>query len=288
VKPVAFAYEAPATVADALTLLARHGDEAKALAGGQSLVPLLNFRLARPAVVVDLNRLGRELAGLRRREGALHIGALTRTAALERSPVVTAGWPVLAECARHIGHPQIRNRGTVGGSVAHADPAAELPVVLAALGARFRLRSARAERTLAAGELFRGYLETALAPDELLVGIDVPPLPPRTGTAFCEWSRLHGDFALAGAAAVVTLDASGRCRKAALALLGAGPTPLRATAAEAALRSRRLDAGTAAEAADAAADDASPPGQHRSHRRALLRVVARRALLAAAARAEAV
>jgi CO/xanthine dehydrogenase FAD-binding subunit len=284
-KPVAFDYEAPVELDAALDVLARRGEDAKALAGGQSLVPLLNFRLVRPAVVVDLNGIG-ALAYLRRIGGALRIGAMTREAALERSRLVAAGWPLLAECARHIGHPQIRNRGTVGGSVAHADPAAELPVVLTALDARFHVQSARGGRTLAASALFQGYLETALAPDELLVEIEVPPLPARTGTAFHEWSRLHGDFALAGAAAVVTLDGAGACARVALALLGAGPTPRRATAAEAALAGAQPDDTAVDEAAVLAADAAELVGPDAEHRRALLRTVARRALAAAAARAE--
>jgi CO/xanthine dehydrogenase FAD-binding subunit len=266
VKPAPFEYSAPATVAEALELLADGGDETKVLAGGQSLVPLLNFRLARPARLVDVNRI-EELSSIRRCGGQLLIGALTRAATLERSPLVAAHWPVLREAVRQAGHPQIRTRGTVGGSVAHADPAAELPAVLTALDARFVVRSVRGERTLRADELFLGFLTTALAADELVVEIQVPPVDEGAGTAFVEYARVHGDFALAGAAAVVS------SQRAALALLGAGPTPVRVPAAE-----RAVAEGTAAaEAARIAstAADVAPA------RRALLADVAARAIVAA-------
>jgi CO/xanthine dehydrogenase FAD-binding subunit len=226
VKPAPFQYVAPATVDEALGAL---GEDAKPLAGGQSLVPLLNFRLARPATVVDLNGL-EELSYLRRSDGTLRIGALTRQAALERSGVVERSWPLLTRAVAHVAHPAIRNRGTVGGSVAHADPAAELPVALTALDAHFHVRSAaRGARTIAAADYFQAPLMTALEPDELLVEIEVPPLPAGARTAFAEHALTHGDWAIAGAAVVV---APGH---AAIALLGAGPTPLRARSAEAAL-----------------------------------------------------
>jgi len=283
VKPTPFAYDAPRELDEALALLARHGEDAKVLAGGQSLVPLLNFRLARPARLVDVNRVA-ELGYLRRRAGALRIGALTRAAALERSRVVALHWPLLREAARLVGHPQIRSRGTVGGSVAHADPAAELPAVLTALGARFHLRSARGVRTLRADELFLGFLSTALEPDELLVEIEVPPLPPRTGTAIVEHARTHGDFALGGAAAVLTVDEHGECERAALVLLAAGPTPRRAAAAEAALAGRPPTPAQLREAAALTAEDVDTPSD-RAYRRALVRELAERALTQAAARA---
>ena len=178
-------------------------------------MPLLNFRLARPALLVDLNRVD-GLAGIRKANGSLWIGAMTRQAALERSTLVADGWPLLREAVRHAGHPQTRNRGTVGGSVAHADPAAELPCALAALDARFHVRSARGARMLRAEELFAGPLQTALDPDELLVEIEVPPLPDGARSGFAEHARTHGDFALAGVA--VAGDRIG--------LLGVGPTPV--------------------------------------------------------------
>jgi CO/xanthine dehydrogenase FAD-binding subunit len=259
VKPAPFEYVAPATVEEALGAL---GEESKPLAGGQSLVPLLNFRLARPERLVDLNGLA-ELAYIRRTGGVLRIGALTRQATLERSQLVARHWPLLRQAVRHVGHPQIRNRGTVGGSVAHADPAAELPAALIALDARFHVRSVRGRRTLAAAELFAGPLTTALAEDELLVEIEVPPLSAGARTAFAEHARTHGDFAAAGAAVVL---APGH---AAVALLGAGPTPLRAAEAEAALLAG-AGPGDAARLAAAGVDG--------EHRRALLAELVRGAL----------
>jgi CO/xanthine dehydrogenase FAD-binding subunit len=274
VKPAPFAYEEPRSVEEALELLARYGDEAKVLAGGQSLIPLLNFRLARPERLVDVNRID-ELAYIRRENGELHIGAVTRMATLEHSPLVAAHWPLLAESARLVGHPQIRSRGTVGGSVAHADPAAELPAALTALGASFHAHSQRGARTLAAEDFFVSQLTTALHPDELLVGITVPALPPRTGTAIVEHARVHGDFAFGGAAVVV---GSGQ---ASVVLLAAAPTPWRAVAAEEALRGGAdiaEAAALAAEAVDASRDD---------YRRALAAELTRRALVLATERAAA-
>jgi CO/xanthine dehydrogenase FAD-binding subunit len=198
VKPVPFDYAAPTSLDEALALL---DEDARPLAGGQSLVPLLNFRLARPRLVVDVNGVP-GLSAIRLAEGALRIGALVRQAALERSSLVEERWPVLRVAARHVAHQAIRNRGTVGGSVAHADPAAELPCALAALGARFHARSKRGARTLEAADFFLGPLQTALEPDELLVEIEVPPVPDGTRQGFAEHARTHGDFALACVAVV--------------------------------------------------------------------------------------
>jgi CO/xanthine dehydrogenase FAD-binding subunit len=228
VKPAPFDYEAPRSIEEALRLV---GEEARPLAGGQSLVPMLNYRLARPAMLVDLNRI-ESLAFLEPGgsgdEQCLRIGALTRQAALERSGVVAARWPLLGQAVRLVGHPAIRNRGTVGGSAAHADPAAELPVALTALDACFVVRSLRGgERRVPPERFFTGALSTALEPDELLCEIEVPALPPGTRTAFVEHARTHGDFATAGAAVVLTPG-----ERAAVALLGAGSSPVRAPAAE--------------------------------------------------------
>ncbi|MDQ3859713.1 MAG: FAD binding domain-containing protein [Actinomycetota bacterium] len=282
-KPAPFVYHDPATLDDALDVLAEHGDEAKALAGGQSLVPLLNFRLARPELVVDLNGVA-ELAYLRK-DGVLRIGAMTRAAALERSDSVANGWPLLREAVKLVGHPQIRSRGTVGGSVAHADPAAELPAAFAALEARFHVRSRRRSRTLGSDALFVMQLSTSLEPDELLVEIEVPPLPPRTGTAFVEHARVHGDFALAGAGVIVTLSEAGTCVRAAVALCAAAPTPVRAPRAEAALVGSPIDGEAARAASELAADAVELPASQRPYRRALVAELARRAVLAAAGRA---
>jgi CO/xanthine dehydrogenase FAD-binding subunit len=224
-KPAPFDYAAPRSLDEALGLL---GDESKPLAGGQSLVPLLNFRLARPELLVDLNRLP-GLAHLRRSGGVLHIGTLTRQATLERSDLVHNHWPLLSQAVRHAGHAQTRSRGTVGGSAAHADPTAELPVALTALGATFHVQSKRGMRTLGANEFFISTLVSAVEPDELLVEIDVPALPDGARTAFVEYAPTHGDFAVAGAAVVRAPDAC------AIALLGAATTPVRLPVAEKAL-----------------------------------------------------
>ncbi|MBM4434693.1 MAG: xanthine dehydrogenase family protein subunit M, partial [Chloroflexi bacterium] len=209
-KPPLFDYRAPATASEALALLARHGYDAKVLAGGQSLVPLLNFRLARPAVIVDINAV----EGLDRivdDEAAkeISIGALVRQTDAERSDIVVRRCPLLVEALRHVGHRAIRNRGTVGGSLAHADPSAELPLVLRALDGRVRVASARGERWIAAADLFVTYLQTALAPDELLVEARFPWTGPGERWSFVELSRRSGDFALAAVCVVLRMGPSG-------------------------------------------------------------------------------
>ena len=287
-KPPPFEYDDPRSLEEAIALLAEHGDDAKVLAGGQSLVPLLNFRLARPDRLVDINGVA-ELDYLRFENGTLRIGAMTRHSALERSEEVGQRVPLLTEAVRLVGHVQIRNRGTVGGSVAHADPAAELPVAFAALDARFHARSKDGERTLAADELFKTHLTTALRPDELLTQVEVPVPAAGTGFAFVEFARRHGDFALGGAAVLVGLGADGRCERAALALLAAASTPLRRPAVEEWLIGREIDEATAREAAEQSMADLNPTGDiHGSaeYRRGLVQVMVRRALIKAAERAK--
>jgi CO/xanthine dehydrogenase FAD-binding subunit len=225
VKPPRFDYLAPRSLDEALAILAAHGDEAKVLAGGQSLVPLLNFRLVRPTYLVDLNEIG-GFDRMQAENGRLTIGAMTRQRAVERSALVRERWPLLAEAMPQIGHVQIRNRGTVGGSLAHADPAAELPAIMAALDGEVVLQSARGQRVLKSDEFFVAYLTTAVQPDELLVETRLPAMPPRTGSAFMEVSRRHGDFALVGIAATLTLDDGGVCTASTIALTGVGPTPI--------------------------------------------------------------
>jgi carbon-monoxide dehydrogenase medium subunit len=309
-KPAAFQYFAPRSLDEALALLAEHGDGAKALAGGQSLVPAMNFRLAQPAVLVDLNRVDElawvavaggggdgDASGERGRgdqpaaRAALRIGAMTRQRAVERSVEVARLAPLLHRAMPFIAHPQIRNRGTIGGSLAHADPAAELPAVAVALDARFRLHSRGGERWIAARDFYTGLFATALEPGELLVEIEIPPSPPRTGWSFQEFSRRHGDFALAGVAAGVTLDADGRCAAAAIALLGVGEAPVLAVSAGASLvgaatRGDTLDPDAIAAAARATADSLGPPSDiHASSRfrRHLAAVLVERCLGAAVA-----
>jgi carbon-monoxide dehydrogenase medium subunit len=289
VRPAPFEYFAPRTVEEALELLARHGDEAKLLAGGQSLVPMMNMRLVRPAVVVDLNRVA-ALGTVREDAGRLHLGALVRQHALERDGRVAATAPLLAEAAPLIGHLQTRARGTIGGSLAHADPAAELPACMIALDAVFHLRSARAQRACSARDFFRGLLSTALEPDELLAGIEVPAAPaPRAGHGFAEVARRHGDFALVGACAVLALDAGGVCRHARLVIFGAGDGPHLARAA-AALIGERPSAARLAEAGRAGAGEIDARADLHAtaeYRRRVAAGLAARVLHRAAARAEA-
>jgi CO/xanthine dehydrogenase FAD-binding subunit len=283
-KPAPFDYLAPQSVAETLELLARHGADGKVLAGGQSLMPMLNFRIARPETLIDINDVA-ELSYIRAVEGALHIGALTRHAELEHSPLVAERWPLLTQAIRWLAHPPIRNRGTIGGSVAHADPAAELPVALTALDASFVADSARGRRELAPEEMFAGPLQSGLEPDELLVEIRVPPLVSPSGSAFLEHARRHGDFALGGVAVVLGRDGD-RCRQGAarVVLLGAGPGPRRVPEAEALLTARPVDgdsARAAGEAAARAADPPSDPHADKAHRRRLASALTRRAVLQA-------
>lgn len=257
-KPAAFEYHAPETVADAVGVLAEHADEAKLLAGGQSLVPMLALRLTRFAHLVDLNRVG-ELTGIRRDDGALVIGAMTRQRAVERDPDVAAAAPLLAASVPLIGHSQIRNRGTVGGSIAHADPASELPAVALALDADLEIASKAGTRTVAATEFFEGTWTTCLADEELLTAIRFPLWAGRCGFAFDEVARRSGDFALAGVAVAVEVDGDGTIRRAALGLLGLGSTPRRAPAAEAALVGRAPTPDELEEVAQLAVADLEPP-----------------------------
>ncbi len=229
-KPAKFDYHAPASVDEALSLLTRYGGDAKVLAGGQSLVPLLNFRLSRPAALIDLNRIP-ALAYIRAHDGEVRLGAMTRQRTIEFSPVIAERVPLLTEATRLVGHLPIRSRGTIGGSLAHADPSAEYPAVLVALGGRVVARGPRGERVLGAGELFQTYLTTCLAADEILVEVRLPAMPAGAGYAFEELARRHGDFALVGIAAVITREGA-RCTMARLATAGAGPVPLRLRAAE--------------------------------------------------------
>ncbi len=282
-KPPPFAVVLPESVEEAVDALRQHGDEARLLAGGQSLVPLLNMRLARPSILVDVNGIP-GLDGVRR-NGGLELGATVRVARLERDPDVAAAAPLLAEAVRHVAHPAIRTRSTVGGTIAHADPVAELPAVLVALDGEVVARGPGGERTIAAGDFFQTYFTTALASDEMVVGIRLPSASGRR-TGFAEVARRHGDYALVGAAACVDDAADGTVAAARIVLFGAGDRPLRASGAEAALAGRALDARSMEEAARAASAELDPPGDvHASsaYRREVAAVVVRRALERAAA-----
>ena len=287
-KPAKFDYDDPATEDEALHLLAQHGDECKVLAGGQSLVPLMNFRLARPGRIIDINGI-EELGGIRRDHGKLVIGAMTRHSQVERSNEIAEQWPLLHEAIGWVGHSQIRNRGTVGGSVAHADPAAELPAAFAAMDATFLVRSKRGTRNLRWDQFFVSEFTTALAPDELVVAVEVPAQDPAGGTAFVEYARRHGDFALGGAAVTLKIGPDGRCEGATIALLSAGPAPVRAESAETKLRGAKLDEASIKAAADEAVKGLRPTSDlHGSteYRVQLLRTMTERALTKAVQRAK--
>ena len=239
-KPAPFKYVAASSLDHALSLKAEHGDEARFLAGGQSLIPAMNFRLARPAVLIDINGLG-ELSGVSRSRGAeIRVGALTRYRALERNGDFLKTCPLFADALPHIAHPQIRNRGTIGGNLSHADPASELPAVATAMKARMRIKSAGNEREVAAADFFVGLLTTDIAADEMLVEVLFPEPKPRAGSSFMEVARRRGDFALAGVAAIVSLDEEERCSEVRLALCGVGETPVDASRAAASLVGQRL------------------------------------------------
>ena len=277
-KPASFSYSAPASVEEALSLLAEHGSEAKLLAGGQSLVPLLSFRLARPAHLIDLNGLG-ELSSIST-NGVLTLGSMTRMTAVEESGDVSSSHPILPMAMAHVGHRAIRNRGTVGGSLAHNDPSAELPALMLALNAEVTARSSSDERVISASDLLGDrFFETALEPDEMLTEIRIPASGDSSGSGFHEFSRRHGDFAVAGVGAVVTMEGS-TIQSAALAAFG-GTHPIRLSAAEAALEGANADeaayaaAGTAAAGEFPTTSDIHGSAEYRQH---LVGVLTARAL----------
>jgi aerobic carbon-monoxide dehydrogenase medium subunit len=280
-KPAPFSYHDPATLDEALSLLAEHGDDAVVLAGGQSLVPLLSMRLARPEVVVDPRRVP-DLATVTATAQGVRCGAMATTARVELDPAVGRAIPGLVEGLGHVGHPQIRNRGTVGGSIAHADPAAELPALLVALDGTVTLRSATTTRTVAAGDLFAGAFTTARRPDELLTEVWFPAFAGATTVE--EVCRRPGDFALAGAVCGLALDGDGpgaTVLEARIALFGVADRPVRAHAAEAALAGGPADGPRITAAAHRATADLDPPDDEHApaaYRRAVAAVVVERAL----------
>ena len=287
-KPAAFAYHRPRTLDEALALLTAHGEDARPLAGGQSLVPMMNTRLARPAHLIDLNDLG-ELDFIRERGDTVEIGALTRHRAVERSRALVDACPILPAVVKTIGHHAIRERGTVGGSLALADPAAQWPLLAILLGARIELAGPRGRRALAAAAFFKGVFTTAAAPDELVSAVSFPRLARGEGWGYRALTRRHGDFAIVAAAATATLDASGNIDGLRLALAGGGDPPARAEAVTA-LRGRAPDATTLAElgrlaaAAAAPRDDAVASAAFRSE---LIEVLSARAVTDACERARA-
>jgi aerobic carbon-monoxide dehydrogenase medium subunit len=287
VKMPRFEYHSPDTIDEVLALLAEHGDEAKVLAGGQSLVPLLAMRLARPTQVIDINRV-ESLAAVDERGDQIAFGATVRERTAERSALVRAQLPLLAEALPFIGHAAIRTRGTIGGTVAHADASGEIPCVVAALDGEVLVRSANGERTIAAPDFFQGHFTTSLADDECVVEVRLPVSDPAAGFAFQEIARRHGDFALVGVAAMLSLDAAGLISDARISLMGVADVPLRARSAEAALVGAAPTEDTFTAAAHTATADLRPAtdvhgsAAYRTH---LAAVTVRRTLTTASARA---
>ncbi|MGA7806279.1 FAD binding domain-containing protein [Bradyrhizobium sp.] len=283
-KPAPFKYVAASSLDHALSLKAEYGDEARFLAGGQSLIPAMNFRLARPAVLIDINGLA-DCAGVHRAAGkGVSVGALTRYRALENDRDFLNACPLFADALPHIAHPQIRNRGTIGGNLSHADPASELPAVATAMQALMRIRSVSGEREVAASEFFAGLLTTDIAADEMLVEISFPEAAPRSASCFMEVARRRGDFALCGVAAVVTLDDDGRCANLRLALCGVGETPVDASEACAALIGQFLTDKAIGAAAAAVPSAIEPSGNVHAtpdYQRHIAGVLTRRAITTA-------
>jgi len=285
-KPAPFNLFRPQSVDEALALLRSHGDEAKVLAGGQSLVPLMNFRLAQPQNLIDLN-LVEGLDQIKFDDQTLSLGAMVRQRDVERSASIVERLPILREAIEQVGHPAIRNRGTVGGSLAHADPSAELPLLAVALDATFRLRSAQASRSVAAKDFYHGYLLTDIAPDELLVATDFHMPPADCGWCCTEIARRHGDFAIVAVAVLLDCRQDRTIDFARVAVGGAGPAPLRVAAAEEALVGERLGGEVFRRAGEIAAQAVEPPADiHASsgYRRHLTGVLVRRALATAESR----
>ena len=285
--PSTFDYVAPVSLDEAVALLRAHDGEAKVLSGGQSLIPMLKLRLAAPAVLVDINRIG-GLDYVEERDGSLRIGALARESSLESSTVVRERYPILFDTARVIADPLVRNLATICGNVAHGDPGNDHPATMLALDASFVIRGPQGTRTVAARNFFIGLFATALASDEIVTEIVIPPPPPRTSGAYLKLERKVGDFATAAVAAQVTVDEHGSCTSVGNGLTNVGPTPIQATHAAAFLRGKPLDEPTSAQASELVAAAAEPVADRRGspdYKRDVVRVLARRALRIASRRA---
>jgi carbon-monoxide dehydrogenase medium subunit len=284
-KPPLFDYRSPSSLDEALALRTEYADDSVVLAGGQSLIPMLNLRLARPEVLIDLGRVA-ELAEITELDGGVSLGAMARQRSAERSDLIRERAPLVQQALGHVGHPTIRNRGTVGGSVAHSDPAAELPAVCVALDAELVARGVAGERTIAAEDFTMGFMTTALAPEELLVEVRIPAAAATFRTAFTEIARRHGDFALVGVAAAIALDGDGLINDARLVFTGVGLMPVRAREAEASLLGTSGDSAALATAADLVTGELQPRTDgHASgdYRRRVAGVLTRRALAEAMA-----
>jgi CO/xanthine dehydrogenase FAD-binding subunit len=288
-KPAPFRYIAARSLEQALALKAEYGEEARFLAGGQSLVPTMNFRLTQPAVLIDINPLT-QLSGMQKSgPDSLYIGALTRYRDLERDPATAQDRPLVAEALPHIAHPQIRNRGTIGGNLAHADPASEMPAIVVALAGQLRAQSTRGDRWIAAAEFFAGALATTLAADEMLVEVKLPAAKPRSGACFMEVARRRGDFALIGVACTVRIDDDGRCAEARIGLCNAGDKPILAEEAGASLVGRPIGTAQIDEAGELVQRAIDPGGSihaSKEFQRHLAGVLTKRALAEANTRAQ--
>jgi carbon-monoxide dehydrogenase medium subunit len=286
-KPAPFKYIAVNSLEHALSLKAEHGDDAKFLAGGQSLMPAMNFRLAQPAILIDINEI-EELSGIRPSSEVTRIGSITRYRTLEREAAFANAFPLIGEALPHIAHPQIRNRGTIGGNLSHADPASELPAIALALRARFRVRATKRERWIEASDFFVGALTTDLQPEEMLVEVELPQPKPRTGCCFMEIARRRGDFAIAGVAAMVTLDRENKCNDVRLTFCGLGETPIDAGSATSNVVGHQLTEETIRDVAAAAQALVDPGGNVHAtvdYQRHIAGVLAERALQTAYQRA---
>jgi carbon-monoxide dehydrogenase medium subunit len=285
--PASFDYHAPSSLADAIALLQRHGDQAKVLSGGQSLLPLLKLRVGAAEHLVDIGRIP-GLEYIKEEGGFLKIGGRTRESMLERSDLVRSKYPILYDTALVVADPLVRNRATVGGNLAHADPANDHPATMLALGAEVVATGPGGERTIAIAEFFTGIFSTALAPDEILTEVRIPTPPARSGGAYVKLERKVGDFATAAAAAQVALGAGGEVERAGIGLTAVGPLPIKATEAERFLLKKKPDAAAIAEAARLAASATSPTADRRGsveYKREMARVLTARALTRAIERA---
>ena len=285
--PAAFSYHAPISIADATALLVQHGDDAKVLSGGQSLIPLMKLRLAMPQHVIDINRIP-NLAYIREAGGALVIGALARESDLEESEIVKARYPILLDTSRVIADPLVRNLATVCGNVAHADPANDHPTTMLALGAEVVAVGQKGERRIPIDGFFVGPFTTTLTPDEIVTQLRIPTPPSRSGGAYLKLERKVGDFATAAVAVQLTLSANGVCERAGIGLTNVGPTPIKARQSAEFLRGKRLDEATIKQAAQLAAEEAQPEPDLRGpaeYKRDLIRVLTARALRKALERA---
>lgn len=285
--PPAFEYLRPSTIPEAIAMLQQHGDDAKILSGGQSLIPMMKLRIARPAILIDINRVA-GLAYIKEEDGHLKIGGLTREADLENSPLILSRFPIIHDTAHVIADPQVRNLATLAGNLAHGDPANDHPATMLSLGAKIVATGPKGERVIPVEDFFVTLFTTALQQNEIVTEIRVPLPPPRSGGAYLKLERKVGDFATAAVAAQVTLDGSGVCQQVGIGLTNVGPTPVKARKAEAFLRGKKLDDGNIRQAAQLAADEAQPSSDLRGpaeYKTGLVKELTYRALSRAAERA---